>query len=105
MLLGAGGRVERGGVRGDHALRAAVARGAQRGGHGRLLALLQPRRGLVLGQVLEKIKQFLVDQWEMMTPRPRLAIGIIGGAQNFKLEGRKQQTFKSGLIGALKVNI
>ena len=52
MLLGAGGRVERGGVRGDHALRAAVARGAQRGGHGRLLALLQPRRGLVLGQVL-----------------------------------------------------
>lgn len=54
---------------------------------------------------LEKIKQFLVDQWEMMTPRPRLAIGIIGGAQNFKLEGRKQQTFKSGLIGALKVNI
>ena len=44
--------MERGGVRGDHALRAAVARGGQRGGHGRLLALLQPRRGLVLGQVL-----------------------------------------------------
>ena len=52
MLLGAGGRLERGGVRGDHALRAAVARGGQRGGHGRLLALLQPRRGLVLRQVL-----------------------------------------------------
>ena len=52
---------------------------------------------------IRRVKEFLVDQWEMMTPRPRLAIGIIGGAQNFKLEGRKQQTFKSGLIGALKV--
>ena len=36
----------------------------------------------------------MVDHWEMLSPRPRLAIGIIGGAQNFKLEGRKQQTFK-----------
>ena len=35
-----------------------------------------------------------MDHWEMLSPRPRLAIGIIGGAQNFKLEGRKQQTFK-----------
>ena len=52
---------------------------------------------------IKRVKEFIVDQWEMMTPRPRLAIGIVGGAQNFKLEGRKQQTFKSGLIGALKV--
>ena len=54
---------------------------------------------------IKKVKEFIVDQWEMMTPRPRLAIGIIGGAQNFKLEGRKQQIFKLGLIGALKVKI
>ena len=51
---------------------------------------------------MNKIKDFLVDQWEMLSPRPRLTIGIIGGAMNFKLEGRKQQTFKAGLIGALK---
>ena len=52
---------------------------------------------------IKRVKEFIVEQWEMMTPRPRLAIGIVGGAQNFKMEGRKQQTFKSGLIGALKV--
>ena len=41
-----------------------------------------------------QVRRLVVDHWEMLSPRPRLAIGIIGGAQNFKLEGRKQQTFK-----------
>ena len=49
-----------------------------------------------------KVKTLITDYLELTSPRPRLAVGIIGGAQNFKLEGRKQETFKSGLVGALK---
>ena len=51
---------------------------------------------------MSKVKQFINDYSDWMNPRPRLAIGIIGGAQNFRLEGRKKETFKTGLIGALK---
>ena len=51
---------------------------------------------------MKKIKMLLTDHWDMFTPRPRLVLGVIGGAQNFKLEGRKRETFKSGLIAAVK---
>ena len=51
---------------------------------------------------MKKVKMLLTDHWEMLTPRPRLVLGVIGGAQNFKLEGRKRETFKSGLIAAVK---
>ena len=51
---------------------------------------------------MNRIKMLLTDHWEMLTPRPRLVLGVIGGAQNFKLEGRKRETFKSGLIAAVK---
>ena len=51
---------------------------------------------------MKKIKLLLTDHWEMLTPRPRLVLGVIGGAKNFKLEGRKRETFKSGLIAAVK---
>ena len=51
---------------------------------------------------MRKIKLLLTDHWEMLTPRPRLVLGVIGGARNFKLEGRKRETFKSGLIAAVK---
>ena len=35
-----------------------------------------------------------------MKPRPHLALSIVGGAKNFKLDGRKKETFKRGLIAA-----
>ena len=34
--------------------------------------------------------------------RPHLALSLIGGAKNFKMEGRKKEIFKNGLISAAK---
>ena len=51
---------------------------------------------------MNKVRELLTDHWEMLNPRPRLVLSIIGGAKNFKLEGRKRETFKSGLIAATR---
>ena len=51
---------------------------------------------------MSRVKELLTDHWEMLNPRPRLALSIIGGAKNFKLDGRKRETFKSGLIAAAR---
>ena len=32
-------------------------------------------------------------------PTPHLVLSIIGGAKNFRLDGRKKEVFKRGLIG------
>ena len=50
-----------------------------------------------------KVKRLLEDCWQLLEPkRPHLALSLIGGAKNFKMEGRKKETFKSGLIAAAK---
>ena len=36
----------------------------------------------------------------MSRPTPHLVLSIIGGAKNFRLDGRKKEVFKRGLIGA-----
>ena len=35
----------------------------------------------------------------MTRPTPHLVLSIIGGAKNFRLDGRKKEVFKRGLIG------
>ncbi len=41
------------------------------------------------------VKELLVDHWGLFTPfRPHLAISLIGGAKNFRMEGKKKETFK-----------
>ena len=53
-----------------------------------------------------------MDHWGLMRPTPHLALrfdtqkqsfiflkSIIGGAKNFRLDGRKREVFKKGLIG------
>ena len=37
--------------------------------------------------------------WRIMEPNPpNLVISVVGGAKNFKLDGRMRQTFSNGLI-------
>ena len=44
---------------------------------------------------MEKVKTLLVDHWGIFRPnRPHLALALVGGAKNFRLEGRKKETFK-----------
>ena len=49
---------------------------------------------------MSNVKEFICDYWNLMKPRPHLALSIVGGAKNFKLDGRKKETFKKGLIAA-----
>ena len=49
---------------------------------------------------LASVKEFVCDYWNLMKPRPHLALSVVGGAKNFKLDGRKKETFKRGLIAA-----
>ena len=44
-----------------------------------------------------------MEHWDIMTPRPHLALSVIGGAKNFKLDGRKKVAFKTGLISAARL--
>ena len=44
---------------------------------------------------MEKVKTLLLDYWNIFKPnRPHLALSLVGGAKNFRLEGRKKETFK-----------
>ena len=52
---------------------------------------------------MSKIHTLLVDYWGIFKPnRPHLALSVIGGAKNFRMEGRKREIFKKGLISAAK---
>ena len=52
---------------------------------------------------MSKVKDLLIDQWGLFRPqRPHLALSLIGGAKNFRMEGRKREIFKAGLITAAK---
>ena len=43
--------------------------------------------------------QLMNDHWKIMEPQaPHLVISVVGGAKNFKLDGRMRDTFATGLI-------
>uniref|UniRef100_A0A2C9KDE9 TRPM SLOG domain-containing protein n=1 Tax=Biomphalaria glabrata TaxID=6526 RepID=A0A2C9KDE9_BIOGL len=47
--------------------------------------------------------KLLTEHWHMMNPEPpNLVISVVGGAKNFKLDGRMRDTFSIGLIKAAK---
>ena len=49
------------------------------------------------------MRELLVDYWGFLKPRkPYLALSLIGGAKNFRMEGKKKETFKRGLIEAAR---
>ena len=52
------------------------------------------------------MRELLVDYWGFLKPRkPYLALSLIGGAKNFRMEGKKKETFKRGLIEAARDSI
>ena len=52
---------------------------------------------------IERVRELLVDYWGFLKPRkPYLALSLIGGAKNFRMEGKKKETFKRGLIEAAR---
>ncbi|CAG2185727.1 unnamed protein product [Mytilus edulis] len=55
-----------------------------------------------------KPAKLMKDHWKIMEPNtPSLIISVVGGAKNFKLNGKMRETFQSGLIksGINKVSI
>ena len=49
---------------------------------------------------MSQVKYLLEDTWNMFHPqrRPHLALSLIGGAKNFKMDSSKKGIFKRGLI-------
>ncbi|XP_071090476.1 transient receptor potential cation channel subfamily M member-like 2 [Haliotis cracherodii] len=49
------------------------------------------------------VLEMMLKYWRILEPvPPKLVISVIGGAKNFKLDGRMRDTFNSGLIKAAK---
>ncbi|KAH9518536.1 hypothetical protein Btru_017091 [Bulinus truncatus] len=52
---------------------------------------------------VDKCIELMKTYWKMMTPQPpNLVISVVGGAKNFKLDGKMRDTFTIGLIKAAK---
>ena len=48
---------------------------------------------------VDNLMELMEKHWHIMEPeRPNLVISVVGGAKNFKLDGRMRDTFSSGLI-------
>ena len=52
---------------------------------------------------MSQVKHLMEETWNMFHPkRPHLALSLIGGAKNFKMDAGKKETFKRGLIAAAR---
>ena len=52
---------------------------------------------------VDNLLELMEKQWKIMEPeRPNLVISVVGGAKNFKLDGRMRDTFSSGLIKVIE---
>jgi transient receptor potential cation channel subfamily M protein 2 len=48
---------------------------------------------------VDNLIELMKEHWKIMEPeRPNLVISVVGGAKNFKLDGRMRDTFSTGLI-------
>lgn len=48
---------------------------------------------------VDNLIELMKDHWKIMEPEcPNLVISVVGGAKNFKLDGRMRDTFSTGLI-------
>ena len=48
---------------------------------------------------VELVIDFMLEHWRMSQPNPaNLVITVIGGAKNFKLDGKKKEVFNRGLV-------
>ncbi|KAL3863125.1 hypothetical protein ACJMK2_004897 [Sinanodonta woodiana] len=52
---------------------------------------------------VDMVLELMKAHWRIMDPHPpNLVISVVGGAKNFKLDGRMRDTFNNGLIRAAK---
>ncbi|KAL4232041.1 hypothetical protein ACF0H5_009619 [Mactra antiquata] len=52
---------------------------------------------------VDNLVELMKSHWNIMEPeKPNLVISVVGGAKNFKLDGRMRDTFSTGLIKAAK---
>ena len=49
---------------------------------------------------MEKIREFISEYDSLLKLEPHMALSIIGGNMNFKLDGKKRDIFKKGVISA-----
>ena len=48
---------------------------------------------------VDHLVHLMTEYWKIMEPeKPNLVISVVGGAKNFKLDGRNRDTFATGLI-------
>ena len=48
---------------------------------------------------MDKVLALMIDHWHMFEPNhANLVITVIGGAKNFKLDGKKKEIFNEGLV-------
>ncbi len=48
---------------------------------------------------VDMVLELMIEHWHMMEPRnANLVITVIGGAKNFKLDGKKKEVFNRGLV-------
>ena len=48
---------------------------------------------------LKLVKTLMLDYWRLFEPHePNLVISVIGGAKNFRLDGKKKEVFNAGLV-------
>ncbi len=53
---------------------------------------------------MEDVKDLMLNNWRMNEPVPAsLVITVIGGAKNFKLDGKKREVFNRGLVNVSSV--
>ncbi|XP_069162134.1 transient receptor potential cation channel subfamily M member-like 2 [Procambarus clarkii] len=51
---------------------------------------------------MKSVLTLLSDYWKVLDPKPELVISVVGDARSLQLDGRKKETFTSGLIKAVK---
>ena len=48
---------------------------------------------------IDLVYDLMINHWQMHQPKePNLIITVIGGAKNFRLDGKKKEIFNRGLI-------
>ena len=48
---------------------------------------------------MEDVVELMLSNWRMNSPVPAsLVITVVGGAKNFKLDGKKREVFNRGLV-------
>ena len=48
---------------------------------------------------IDSVLELMITHWNMYEPKePNLVITVIGGAKNFRLDGKKKEIFNRGLI-------